>query len=599
MYVDDNIISRVQQENDILEVISEYVSLKKAGRNYIGLCPFHNEKTPSFTVSPDKQIYKCFGCGESGNVFSFIMKRKNIPFLDALKILAENKNIELENTKSGKNKRYTLENINKEAARFFFNNLKINKQAYSYFKNRGISPNIIARFGLGYADDKLTNFMNHMKKKGYEEEDLITLGLVERSSKGYLYGRFRNRVVFPVFNATGAVVGFGARVLDKTMPKYLNSKESILFKKGSNLYGLNFAVKAGIKDNTIIVVEGYMDVIALYQRGITNVVAALGTSFTLSQARLIKRYASKVVLCFDTDDAGVKAAKRSMTILEYINDLEVKIITLPKGKDPDEYIKENGKEEFLKLVEKAYNIIDFQIALERKGKDLSKDGQIIKYIEGVLSIIKDISPVVKDIYIKKLSEETKINEVSIRESLLKMERKQANSNSNIVADSYSIDIYPSNNEHKMNFKERVLLKIFIENKKIRNDFVDRVKEEDFFINSHKSIFNFINAEKNEDGLQKILEFECTKNNTLNEFLSIMSSDYNYDINNIEFFINSIVTELRKCKLEDLMKKAMEDINLYESEGKIEEVYALLEKVQKIKIQIKDLEIDESGDSIEG
>ena len=597
MFDDDNIISRVQRENDILEVVSEYVHLKKAGRNYVGLCPFHNEKTPSFTVSTDKQIYKCFGCGESGNVFSFIMKKKNIPFKDALKILAENKNIDLENKKSGKNIKYILENINKEAARFFFNNLKNNREAYDYLKRRGIAPKIIAHFGLGFAEDRLTDFLNHMKKNGFKEEDLLTLGLIEKSKKGYLYGRFRNRIIFPVFNVSGIVIGFGARVLDNSLPKYLNSKESILFKKGFNLYGLNFAIKAGIKDNSIIVVEGYMDVISLHQRGITNVVAALGTSFALSQAMLIKRYASNVILCFDTDDAGIKAARRSMAILEYINDLEVKILILPKGKDPDEFIKENGKEEFLKLALKAYNIIDFQIALERKNKDLTKKDEIIKYIEGVLSIIKDISPVVKDIYIKRLSEETKINEISIRESLLKKEQKESASNK--AADSQSIYSYSDMNDHKMGFKERVLLKILIENKKVRDDFIYRIKEEDFFIDDHKTIFNFISERKNEENLEKVLEFECTRNDALNEFLSIMDSSYNYDSNNTGFFINSIVAELRKCKLEDLMKKAMENINLYESEGKIEEVYALLEKVQKIKIQIKDLEIDESGDSIEG
>ncbi len=598
MFDDNDIISRVQQENDILEVISEYVNLKKSGRNYIGLCPFHNEKTPSFTVSSDKQVYKCFGCGEYGNVFSFIMKIKNIPFQDALKILAENKNIDLENKKSGKNKKYILENINKEAARFFFNNLKNNKKAFDYFKNREISTKTIMHFGLGYADEKLTNFLNHMKKKGFKEEDLLTLGLIERSSKGYIYGRFRNRVIFPVFNASGAIIGFGARVLDKSMPKYLNSKESILFKKGSNLYGLNFAIKSGIKDNTIIVVEGYMDVISMHQHGITNVVASLGTSFTLSQARLIKKYANKIILCFDTDSAGIKAAQRSMTILEYINDLEVKIITLPNGKDPDEYIKEKGKEDFLKLAGEAYNIIDFQISLEKKNKNFANKEHIVKYIENVLSIIKDVSPVVKDIYIKRLSEETKISELSIRESFLKKEQNKERLY-NKTTNSHGMDIYQNNNDHKMNFKERVLLKILIKNNKIRNNFVDHIKEDDFFINNHRVIYRFIYEKKDEENMQKALEFECTKNNTLSEYLSIMSSDYNYDVNNIDFFINSIVSELRKCKLEDLMKKAMEDINLLESEGKIEEIYALLKKVQKIKIQIKDLEIDESGDSIEG
>ncbi|MCL2323861.1 MAG: DNA primase [Oscillospiraceae bacterium] len=597
MFDDDDVINRVKQENDIFEVISEYVRLKKVGRNYVGLCPFHHEKTPSFTVSTDKQLYKCFGCGESGNVFSFIMKIKNVPFQDSLKILAENKNIDLEFNKSGKNNRYTLETINKEAAKFFYNNLKSNKEALNYLKNRGIEAKTFVHFGLGYADDRLANFLNHMKMNKVKEEDLLILGLMEKSSKGDMYNRFKNRVMFPIFNVQGAIIGFGGRVLDNSNPKYLNSKESVLFKKGSNLYGLNFALKKGIKDNTIIVVEGYMDVISLHQRGITNAVAALGTSFTLSQARLIKRYANKIVLCFDTDDAGVKAAKRSMAILEYINDLEVKIITLPNRKDPDEYIKEKGKDDFLKLVNDAYNIIDFQIALEKKGKDLTKKDQIIKYVESALSIINEVSPVMKDVYIKKLSEETKISELSIRESLLR--KKQKLDNNDATSNSINAFIYPNDTGHKMNFKERVLLKIFIENKDIRNSFIDHINEDDFFVSTHKAIYKFIKEKKDDENMQKILEIECTKNDILKEYLCIMDSDYNYDINNIELFINSIVYELRKCKLEDLMKKAMEDINILESEGKIEEVYTLLNRVQKIKIQIRDLEIDESGDSIEG
>ncbi len=596
--IDDDIIRRVKEENDIVDVVSEYVNLKKAGRNYTGLCPFHNEKTPSFVVSPDKQIFKCFGCGETGNVFSFLIKKRNISFKEALEILAENKNIYLENEKNGKNKKYELENINKAAARFFLNNLKKNKRAYDYFLKRGIDTKSIFHFGLGYAEDKWDSLYNHLKKTGYTEENLLTLGLIEKSTKGNFYDKFRNRVIFPVFNVYGNIIGFGARVLDNSLPKYLNSKESMLFKKGSNLYGLNFAIKEGIKDNTIIIVEGYMDVISLYQHGIYNAVAALGTSFTINQARLLKKYAKKIVLCFDTDEAGLKASKRTIDILKDVDDLDIKIISLPNGKDPDEYIKEKGKEEFLKLILKAYSVIDFQIFFIKKGKDLTNKDQIIKYIEGVLSIIRDISPIERDIYIKRLSSETKVSEQSLHESLLKKGSKQ-NRNYRESENTQIDNIHQNSKDHKMNFKERVLLKIFIENKTIRSNFMDFINREDFFNNNHKIIYDIIHKNKDAENLALKLEIECVKNTIEDDFFNIMGSSYNYDADKIEFFIKNIVNELRKCKLEDLMKKAMEDINLLESKGKIEEVYALLKNVQKIKIQIKDLEIDESGDSIEG
>ena len=321
MRISEEIIQKVKEENDIVDVISETVNLKRSGRNYIGLCPFHNDKSPSLSVSPDKQIYKCFSCGEAGNVITFVMKQKNYNFIEAIKSLAERANIVLhiENSKQSavSKKKDILYKINVEAARYYFKNLTVNNVAKEYFSNRGIKNSTIRKFGLGYAKEGWTNIIYYLKRQGYNDNQLIDAGLViKNENKGTIYDRFRNRVMFPVFDIRGKVIGFGGRVFDDSKPKYLNSPETLVFHKGVNLYGLNFAVKDGINDRTLIIVEGYMDCISLHQYGITNAIASLGTALTVNQARLIKRYADKVVISYDADIAGQKATLRGLDILK-------------------------------------------------------------------------------------------------------------------------------------------------------------------------------------------------------------------------------------------------------------------------------------------
>ena len=357
MQISEEILEKIKSQNDIVDVISERVRLRKAGRNFTGLCPFHNEKTPSFSVSQEKQIYKCFGCGEAGNVISFVMKDKNLPFIEAVKYLANRANIPLEinngeKSKSAK-KKDLLYRVNVEAAKFFFSNLMNNQNAKEYFLNRGIKEETIKKFGLGFANDSWNSLMFYLRKKGINDVLLEEAGLISvNKEKGRKYDRFRNRVMFPVFDYQGKVIGFGGRVLDDSKPKYLNSPETLVFQKGTNLYGLNFALKHNMSERYFVIVEGYMDLISLHQYGITNVVASLGTALTINQARLLKRYADKVIISYDADMAGQMATLRGLEILRTAG-FDVRVLNIPQGKDPDEYVRSNGKEACLNLINSA------------------------------------------------------------------------------------------------------------------------------------------------------------------------------------------------------------------------------------------------------
>ena len=370
MPIPEHIIEKVKEENDIVDVISDVVRLKRTGKNYSGLCPFHHEKTPSFSVSQDKQIFKCFGCGETGNVISFVMKNKSMTFPEAVGYLADRANItlEFEDKKLSviQKKKENIYKINRIMGRYYYSNLLKNKIAMEYFLRRGINENILRKFGLGYSLEGWQNSVNYLKKLGISENLMLETGFVVKSEKGRIYDRFRNRVMFPVFDHNGKVIGFGGRVLDDSKPKYLNSPETILFQKGTNLYGLNFAVKAGLPNKEIIIVEGYMDCISLHQCGITNSVASLGTALTEKQSRLLKRYVDKVIIAYDADVAGQMATLRGLDILREAG-LEVAVLNIPMGKDPDEFIRANGKDAFLTLIKNSESLMDYKLRRAKEG----------------------------------------------------------------------------------------------------------------------------------------------------------------------------------------------------------------------------------------
>ena len=358
MRYEEDVIEEVREKNDIVDVISQYVSLKKKGSSYFGLCPFHNEKSPSFSVSREKQMYYCFGCGQGGNVYTFLMEYNRLSFVEALRELAQRAGVELpegEQTPEERrqaDERTTLKEMNKKAAVYFHYLLKSarGERAMDYLRGRGISDEMIRRFGLGYADIYRDDLYQYLKKQGYSDHQMKESSLVTIDSAKGSYDKFFNRVMFPIMDVNQRVIGFGGRVMGDGEPKYLNSRETILFDKGRNLYGLNYAKRT--RESAIILCEGYMDVISLHQAGFTNAVAPLGTAFTPNQAMLLKRYTDEVILSFDSDGAGVKAALRALPILRE-NGLRGRVLSMKPYKDPDELIKNEGAEGYRKRLKES------------------------------------------------------------------------------------------------------------------------------------------------------------------------------------------------------------------------------------------------------
>ena len=376
MYYSDELVEEVRQRNDIVDIISGYVNLKKKGGNYFGLCPFHNEKSASFSVSPGKQMYYCFGCGAGGNVFTFIMNYENYTFAEAIKLLADRAGIalpEIEDSKEARekeNRRKTLLQINKEAATYFYYQLRApqGRVGLDYLKGRQLSDETVNRFGLGYSNKTSNDLCQYLRHKGYPDELIRESGVAVFNEKYGMSDKFWNRVMFPIQDVNHRVIGFGGRVMGEGEPKYLNSPETPVFDKSRNLYGLNFARTA--RQDNIILCEGYMDVIAMHQAGFTQAVASLGTAFTSGQANLLRRYTENVILSYDSDGAGVKAALRAIGILKEAG-LTGKVLNLEPYKDPDEFMKNLGREEFVKRLSQAENTFFFELRMMQKQYDLS------------------------------------------------------------------------------------------------------------------------------------------------------------------------------------------------------------------------------------
>ncbi len=376
MYYPEELIEEVRVKNDIVDVVSGYVKLQKKGSSHWGLCPFHNEKSPSFSVSGNKQMYHCFGCGAGGNVFTFVMNYENYTFPEAVKHLADRAGVNLPEVeysaemKQKANKRARMLEINKEAAKYFYYQLRIPRGeiGYQYLKKRELSDETVHKFGLGYAGSNGEELVQYLRQKGFEDQEIKEAGLANFSERGGLRCQFWNRVMFPIQDINHRVIGFGGRVMGDGEPKYLNSPETLIFDKRRNLYGLNFARTA--RSGNIILCEGYMDVIALHQAGFTQAVASLGTAFTSEQASLLHRYTENVLLAYDSDGAGTKAALRGIGILREAG-LTGKVINMKPYKDPDEFIKNKGKEAFQEQIDKAENSFFFEIRVLEAQYDLS------------------------------------------------------------------------------------------------------------------------------------------------------------------------------------------------------------------------------------
>ncbi len=427
------LIEEIRLQNDIVDVISGYVPLKQKGNSYFGLCPFHHEKTPSFSVNSEKQFYYCFGCGAAGNVYGFLMQMEHCNFVEAVQKLADRANISLPEPELSpkaqemEQLKQRLFDIHKIAGRFYYEVLHEDKgqEALHYLEKREIQPKIQRKFGLGYAPEGRKVLYEHLLEQGFTVQEMLKSGLVmeNKDGRGY-HDRFYNRLMFPIFDVQARVIGFGGRILGKGEPKYLNSPETILFNKSRNLYGLHLARKTRNKE--LILVEGYMDMISIYQAGFHYVAASLGTAFNQDHAAVLKKYMESVILLYDSDEAGTMAALRAIPILVK-NGLGVRVLQVPNGKDPDEFIRHNGAQEFSKLLVNAVHYISFEIKCLQKNYNLDNPQHKVAFTTEAAKILSRLdSDIERDVYLGQVAHMTNIEESAIRSEIEKMRMQQEN-----------------------------------------------------------------------------------------------------------------------------------------------------------------------------
>ena len=427
MALSDSFLQELKMKTDIEDVISTYVTLKRRGATLVGLCPFHNEKTPSFTVYPATQSFYCFGCGAGGDAITFLKKIENLDYLDAVKTLAQRAGLQMPqegfDDSLSKRRRRILE-MNRESARFYHSVLLSpeGKVGYDYYIGRALSAATINHFGLGFAPNQWDALLKHMRAKGYQPAELVDAGLARKGQKGY-YDNFRNRVMTPIIDVRGNVIAFGGRVLDDSKPKYINTGDTLVYKKTNELFALNFAKDS--KEDALILCEGYMDVIAMHQAGFTNAVAGCGTALTTEQVRLISRYAKEVILTYDADEAGQKALQKAMTLFDQ-TDVKVRIPALVGGKDPDEIIRTYGRDKFKGMLEGASNETEFRLLALRRQYNLATTQGKIDFIGGALQILATLPPVEQDLYVSRLSEELGVERQNMKVQLQDLVARQGN-----------------------------------------------------------------------------------------------------------------------------------------------------------------------------
>jgi DNA primase len=569
-------VDRIIQSSDIVDVISEFVSLKRTGRGYSGVCPFHNDKGPSLSVSQDKQLYHCFGCGASGNVVGFIMQIRNMDYVDAIRYLADRSNIKIEEKeyspeeKKKEDIKEAIYEINILAARKFFANLYKNVNALEYFKNRGIDDKTLKRFGLGFSTSEWEDLYRFLKSKNYSDELILQAGLVipKKKTSGY-FDRFRNRAMFPVFDVKGRVIGFGGRVMDNSKPKYLNSPETPVFEKGTNLYGLNFVIKSGLPQY-IIVVEGYMDCISLHQYGITNAVASLGTALTIEQSRLLKRYSKDIYICYDADSAGQTATLRGLEILESTG-CNVKVIMIPDGKDPDEFLKKNGRDSFLELIKKAMSVAEYRISKAREGKNLRDVKQEASFVEECALILSKLNSEIEiQAYASRIYDDTGIQMDTILGRVRKIKSNNnvnRNNNENIRNNNTSGKLY--NLEPAYKKAERGLLRLALRNKACFEYIKTSLKPEDFITECYKisAALIYDSLDNGKEIHPNDLLSQLTEGNDIRDVSLIFESE-NSVVTDDRVIIDDYIRAINKFNIETRIKELTIAIKSCEKNGDV-------------------------------
>lgn len=581
MFYSEDIIEQVRTENDIVDVIGDYVKLQKKGSSYFGLCPFHNEKSPSFSVSPHKQMYYCFGCGEGGNVISFLMKYENYTFIEAMEVLADRAGIELpkmeysKEAKQEKDLKTKIIEINTEAAKYYHYLLRSErgKLAYNYLSGRRLSDETILRFGLGYSDKYSDNLYKYLKNKGYNDSELKETGLFTYDEKRGVNDKFWNRVMFPIMDANNRVIAFGGRVMGDGKPKYLNSPETKVFDKSRNLYGLNVA-RSSRKDYMLIC-EGYMDVISLHQAGFNNAVAALGTAFTSRHASLIKRYVKEVVLTFDSDEAGIKAALRAIPYLRDVG-LSIKVLSMKPYKDPDEFIKAMGKEAYEERIKNATNYFIFQVAMEQKKYNMSDPQEKTAFHKKVAEMILDFNDEIeRENYIESVCEIFKIP----KDGLTKLVKKTGLT----YVGKEEKETYEDYQEKKQKKEDasmqaqRILLASVLDRTDWFNKVAKVISPEDFIDDFYRKVASLFweqmeNGEANPAKIMNYFTDEAEHKMVAELFVSPIRA--NLDFAEQEKAINDAVLKIKK---ESLDKKAAEASDIAQLQQIIKE-QSMLQKI---------------------
>ena len=591
----DEIIEEVRQNNDIVDIISQYVHLTRKGRNYFGLCPFHNEKSPSFSVSPDRQIFHCFGCGVGGNVYTFLMKIEGITFREALEQLAERANIQLPTLENNADTareelKAKVYKVNEFTAEFYHQNLykPVAKIAQEYVKKRRMNTETLEAYKIGYSG-KFDELYKALKSQGFGEKEILESGLVNKNDNGTYIDRYRNRLMFPICDARGKVIAFGGRVLDASKPKYINSPENIVYSKGRHLFGLNVAKKDSAKK--ILIVEGYMDVISLHQRGITNVVGALGTALTEQQGWLLRRTTEQVILGFDADGAGQTAIARSMEILQKMG-CDMRVLQIEGAKDPDEFIVKFGEGRFKLAIDNAISLVEFKVKNLKKELNLENTGDKIKFLNEIAKILSKVENTMeREIYIEKIAKGYNISKEAIYAEVNKLiysgvkeDKKLQNQNREIrhitreQKDKGVID-------ETLKRRENTIIALLLDaNTNIFKKIKEHIKPEDFKDEINRKIAKqlYEELEKSDANINKLID--TFDEETKSHITMVMATDY--EIENVNKAVEDILSKYEKEKLDNKKQDILKQLESEQDNDKKKQLGKELSNIIILLAKIK-------------
>ncbi|MEQ3280959.1 DNA primase [Finegoldia magna] len=594
-FIPQDKIDEIKSVADIVSVIGDYVELKRAGSNYVGLCPFHNEKTPSFSVSPSKGIFHCFGCGVGGDVISFIMQKEGMSYPEAIKFLADKLGILVETNEVNKEKyehRKKLFEINNEAKLFYYKNLLINDIPKDYIKKRNLNNNLINKFIIGYADGK-NSLYRHLLQKGYQKDDIIEVGLINQDEKGNVYDKFRNRLMFPIIDIRGNVIGFGGRALADSRAKYMNSPQSLAYDKSKNVYGVS-NLKNSTKVGKIILVEGYMDVISLTNYGFDYAIASLGTSLTHDQAKLIKRYCKNIYICYDGDSAGQNATSRAIEIFKE-QDISPNIIVIPDNMDPDDYIKQNGNESFNRLIDNAMDSVIYEYKKILQKYDINDVKEKIQLIDDLTTLLSKLDrEVIRDEYIKRFSDDLNIEYLSLKKDV---SSKLNEVKPNIIFHNERTDDKKITEKDSINNQEKItaaeIMTIACFHKDVYYDLKEEFSKFKTKISSYNNFMEFVDFYYSKNNENQIDE-KSARDYFKNDIQMDRTIDYLYQKSRDSININNIgrvVLEIKKYLMTQKKENIKSQLDLMQSvefNEKINKEYnEILNKILEINRQIKE------------